>query len=248
MFGNLVQIELIRLFKSKALKISAAIGAFLLIFMMTIIDYLVYLGALFFINNGDMSAPMFEISSFMLFYSMITALIAPVTVIYTTCGYQKARLSVNIEGAIRSRLKLCLSDLTGIALFVLILNLLVIPGVGLLCLVYRNEMNPISLITDLNTIYVFMSAFLSNMYGCLIAYLVSKFTSNSVLSMSVTMLYSVVSYVVIILLAGFVSGKKGSGLLIPNNLQELLFYVAFMIPVVALSIALAVRYKKADRI
>ncbi len=248
MFGNLVQIELIRLFKSKALKISAAIGAFLLIFMMTMIDYLMYLGALFFINNGDMSAPMFEISSFMLFYSMITALIAPVTVIYTTCGYQKARLSVNIEGAIRSRLKLCLSDLTGIALFVLILNLLVIPGVGLLCLVYLNEMNPISLITDLNTIYVFMSAFLSNMYGCLIAYLVSKFTSNSVLSMSVTMLYSVVSYVVIILLAGFVSGKKGSGLLIPNNLQELLFYVAFMIPVVALSIALAVRYKKADRI
>ena len=66
--------------------------------------------------------------------------------------------------------------------------------------------------------------------------------------MSVTMLYSVVSYVVIILLAGFVSGKKGNGLLIPNNLQELLFYVAFMIPVVALSIALAVRYKKADRI
>ena len=248
MFGNLVQIELIRLFKSKALKISAAIGAFLLIFMMTMIDYLMYLGALFFINNGDMSAPKFEISSFMLFYSMITALIAPVTVIYTTCGYQKARLSVNIEGAIRSRLKLCLSDLTGIALFVLILNLLVIPGVGLLCLVYLNDMNPISLITDLNTIYVFMSAFLSNMYGCLIAYLVSKFTSNSVLSMSVTMLYSVVSYVVIILLAGFVSGKKGSGLLIPNNLQELLFYVAFMIPVVALSIALAVRYKKADRI
>lgn len=248
MFGNLVQIEFIRLLRCKALKISAAIGAFMIVFMMTIIDYAVYLGGLFFINNGDMSAPMFETSSFVVFYSMMTSLIAPVTVIYTTCGYQKARLAVNIECAIRSRLKLCLSEFTGIALFVLLLNLFVIPGVGFLCLSYRNEMNPIELITDLNLVYLFLSSSLSNLYGCLIAYLISKFTSNSVVAMAVSVLYSVFSYVGIILVAGFVEGNNGINLIIPNNLSELLFYVAFSIPVVVLTIALAVRYKKADRI
>ena len=249
MFGNLVQIEFIRLFKSKALKISAAIAVFLLFFVMTLIDYVQYFGGFeFVIQDSTMTAPMFEISVFVMIYSMLSSVVAPVTVIYTTCGYQKARLSVNIEGAVRNRLKLCLSELTGIALMVVILSLLVLPGIGFLCLSYHSEINPLDLIKELDLVYIFVSMVLSNLYGCLIAYLISKFTSNPMLAAAVSILYSVVSYVGIVYLAGFISGNKESGPFIPNDLREIFFCVVMSIPVIALSTALAVRYKKADRI
>ena len=248
MFGNLVQIELIRLFKSKALKISAAIGAFLIVFVMIVIDYALYLGALDFVDADEISEPLFEVSMFIMTYAMLSALVAPVTVIYTTCGYKKARLSVNIECAIRSRLKLCLSEVTGIGLFVLIINLLVIPAVLLIAVVNHAQVDPVKLVTDLNIIYVYTAIVLSDMYSCLIAYLISKFTSVSALAMAISLLYSLLSFAVIILLAGFVNGYKGSGLIIPDSIQDLIMYVLLAIPVVAMSTALAVRYRRTDRI
>ena len=248
MFGNLVQIELIRLIKSTALKISAAIAVFLIFFCMILVDYVQYLGGFAFINNDVLTPPMIEISVFTVIYFMAASVVAPVTVIFTTCSYQTSRLSVNIEGAVRNRLKLCLTELAGIALLDVILSLMMFPVIVIMCLSYRSELNPMDLLSELDIVYMFISMTLSNLYGCLIAYLISKFTSNPMLAMAVSILYSVVSYAGIIFLTGFVSGNGDNGIIIPDSLRDVFFYIVLSIPIIALSIALAVRYKKADRI
>lgn len=248
MFGNLVQIELIRLLKSRALKISAAIAVFMIIFVMTVADYIRYLGDAAFFNNIELTIPLFELVTYVGAYALASTIVASVTVIYTTSGYQKARLPVNIEGAIRNRLKLCLSELAGIALFDVLLSLLVLPGVGLMMLALRNDADPQALLSGLDLFYALGSMVLSQLYGCLVAYLISKFTSNPVLAGSVSVIYTVFTFLGLIFLTGIASVYSDDGPVVPEGIRDALFYTFLLLPIIALSTALAVRYKKADRI
>ena len=248
MFGNLVQIELIRLFRNKALKISSIVGAIMLLFFAVVEDFLISLGALNAEVLKDITPYTFKAILFIASFSSIMSIVVPVNVVYTTCDYQRSRLAVNIEGAIRSRFKLCMSEVIGIALFIVMLNLLLFPG---LLLLYISHPADIVFIinnnwSDILSMYAFSC--LNNIYICIIVYLISKFTSRAPLALALSLIVSIIG----VILTGIASimvnelvpvDKPGSSAIV-----DAIMYMLLSVPVVVLSIALAVRYRKADRI
>ena len=128
MFSNLVRIEVIRLFKSTILKISAAIAMFLLLFIMLVFDAVVELTGNIDISVEGIRDMSYRVLVFEGMFGSLVAVVLGLTVAFTTCNYHKYRLAINIEGAVRSRLKLYLAEICGIAIFVAAINLLIFPA------------------------------------------------------------------------------------------------------------------------
>ena len=89
---------------------------------------------------------------------------------------------------------------------------------------------------------------LNNIYICIIVYLISKFTSRAPLALALSLIVSIIG----VILTGIASimvnelvpvDKPGSSAIV-----DAIMYMLLSVPVVVLSIALAVRYRKADRI
>ena len=248
MFGNLVQIELIRLFRNKALKISSIVGAIMLFFFAVVEDFLISMGALNAEVLKDITPYTFKAILFIASFSSIMSIVVPVNVVYTTCDYQRSRLAVNIEGAIRSRFKLCMAEVTGIFLFIVILDLLVFPG---LFLIYITE--PSAIVSmwhndgyDLLEMYGVLM--LSVLYTSLVVYLISKFTSKAFYAIALSIIVSILGLVGTIFMTVLVSKAGKSGIVLSSNAVDVIMYMLLALPILVLSLALAVRYRRADRI
>ena len=248
MFGNLVQIELIRLFRNKALKISSIVGAIMLLFFAVVEDFLISLGALNAEVLKDITPYTFKAILFIASFSSIMSIVVPVNVVYTTCDYQRSRLAVNIEGAIRSRFKLCMAEVTGIFLFIVILDLLVFPG---LFLIYITE--PVTIVSiwhndgyDLLEMYGVLT--LSVLYTSLVVYLISKFTSKAFYAIALSIIVSILGLVGTIFMTILVGKAGKSGIVLSSNAVDVIMYMLLALPILVLSLALAVRYRRADRI
>ena len=248
MFGNLVQIELIRLFRNKALKISGIVGAIMLFFFAVVEDYLISLGALDAEVLNDITPYTFKAILFISSFSLILSLVVPVNVVYTTCDYQRSRLAVNIEGAIRSRFKLCMSEVTGIFLFIAILDLLVFPG---LFLIYITE--PVTIVSiwhndGYNLLETYEVLTLAVLYTSLVVYLISKFTSKAFYAIALSITVSILGMAGVIFMTVLVSKAGESGIVLSSNAVDIIMYMLLAVPILVLSLALAVRYRRADRI
>lgn len=248
MFGNLVQIELIRLFRNKALKISSIVGAIMLFFFAVVEDFLISMGALNAEVLKDITPYTFKAILFIASFSSIMSIVVPVNVVYTTCDYQRSRLAVNIEGAIRSRFKLCMAEVTGIFLFIVILDLLVFPG---LFLIYITE--PVTIVSiwhndgyDLLEMYGVLT--LSVLYTSLVVYLISKFTSKAFYAIALSIIVSILGLAGIIFMTILVGKAGNSGIVLSSNAVDVIMYMLLALPILVLSLALAVRYRRADRI
>lgn len=247
MFGNLVQIELIRLLKNKTLKVCAVVGVLIVIFFLMVTELLIISNALATPRLEGLTPAVFRGVMLTTSFMGVMLVVIPVTVVYTTCGYQKARLAVNIEGAVRSRLKLCLSEITGIALFIVMLNLLMFPGLVLLYLSHPSDIVFVANNNWSDILYMYVVSTVSNIYTSLVVYLISKFTSKAPLALALSFLVSAVGFVLTIAIA-LVAGSSSSSSIGPSELLDVIMYILLAVPVVVLSIALAVRYRKADRI
>lgn len=248
MFANLVQIELIRLFRNKALKIGCTVGALMLLFFVVIHDFLVTFGAL---NMGALqgfSESSFRSTMFVASFSSIMSLIIPVDVVYTTCEYQRSRLAVNIEGAVRNRLKLCLSEITGIFIFIVLLNTLVFPGLLLIFISKPSSLISISDPDGVDILIMILSLVLMQFYTTLIVYLISKFTSKALFALILSLIVSALSVAFIFVIMAFVSRSYANLTFMSVDILDMAIGVLLAVPVVVLIIALAVRYKRVDRI
>ena len=82
MFGNLVQIELIRLLKNKTLKICAPIGTIMVIFIIAVTEFLAAFGALETEQLRAITVAEFRGIMLTTTFSIVMSLVMPVTVVY----------------------------------------------------------------------------------------------------------------------------------------------------------------------
>lgn len=245
MFGNLVHIELIRLFRSRILKFSIPVGILILLMLTLFCEFAVQMNGI----EGVIPAPVFRISYYTVEYSFVMSMIAPVNVIVTTCGYNKYRLAVNIEGAVRNRLKLIISEITGIVIFVFAINLIVVPALFLVSLIDNTE---ISLISSGNGVVGLLETYLgislSVLFSCLIVYLVSKFTSHVYLASVLSLLLAAFGLGATVFIGNELEKNSSMLNIIDDSIGTILLAQFIIVPIVFLSILLAIKYRKADRI
>ena len=249
MFSNLVRIELIRLFHNKALRFCALGGILVIVIFLVFLEFMVDFGLVnaFEMRNLAVTETDFRYAMLMMSYSFFMTAALPVVVIFTTCEYQTYRLAVNIEGAVRSRLKLCLSEITGIFIFTALVNLLLFP-----CILLTLSDDPSGIIPFFidksNPLIVYGIITLSNFFSCLIVYLVSKFTSKVSLSFAISLLLGIVGIGSATFFAGFISGYTQRGGSLARYADDLSMIQFVAVPLLVLSVALAIKYRKGDRI
>ena len=246
MFGNLVLIEITRLYNSFILRISGMIAVFILLLMMLVGEVVVQAGGVQMIPI-DTTTGFFRIALFEVQFQGLTMMVAGLTVAHTTCSYYKNRLAVNIEGAVRSRLKLCLSEICGIAVFVIALNLLVFPGIAVILAGNTSEIaNLITNISNLKDAYIFSC--MASMFACLIVYMISKIIHNTPVAVILAMLIELLSLVLVIFMTGFIKGYEDAGGALAPGAEDVLCTSVFVLPLVVLGIVALVKEKKVDRI
>lgn len=245
MFGNLVQIELIRLLKSRTLKIGLIAGTFFIIVFSLLIEFLILLGALNTEPLSNISPGIFRNSLFSLCFDFAASAVACVTVVYTTCGYRKARLAVNIECAVRSRIKLYLSELSGIALFILCLHLLVFPVILVNNLVHPSD----ALFTGWDGyIYNYLLSSLNSFFICLVSYLLSKITDKALISLILVLISGIAGFAGLIVISGTLDGLASEAGVLPWHLADGIMTSYFALPVIILVVVLAIKNRRTDRI
>lgn len=116
MFSNLIRLNFIRLYKSRV----TSVCAYTALALMLLFAFMLF--ALFgevFKNrfNGGADLSHFWISLFYIMSSSIVSVVEIVIVGFATCDYYKFRQMINIEGACRSKIKFCLSEIVAILLF-----------------------------------------------------------------------------------------------------------------------------------
>ncbi len=116
MFSNLIRLNFIRLYKSRV----TSVCAYTALALMLLFAFMLF--ALFgevFKNrfNGGADLSHFWISLFYIMSSSIVSVAEIVIVGFATCDYYKFRQMINIEGACRSKIKFCLSEIVAILLF-----------------------------------------------------------------------------------------------------------------------------------
>ena len=249
MFGNLVQIELIRLFKSRILKISLLVGLVIMVFWSVIIEFLISMNAMEFIKIDEaIHMGSFRLIMFIMAFSFVASLVTPLTVILTTCGYYTHRLAVNIEGAVRNRLKLCFAEITGIAIFVLAIYILSIPGV-LICLPGLPAEDLHDFFSgDFSMIDILLIGVLGNCGSCVVAYLISKVFVKSFQSIAMSLLVGFLSLFMMTVGVGVVEMYRKSGGSFADAFDNLIMILFVVLPVVLLIIGTVTKFRKVDRI
>lgn len=118
MFINLVRLNLIRLFKSRATIISTVIFTSITVFYATIFYFLAAESFRHLVLGETDVSTAYIIGSMFLMFGVATVVpISSIIVVFAVCDYYKFRQMINIEGACRSTTKFCLSEVTAIGLF-----------------------------------------------------------------------------------------------------------------------------------
>ena len=248
MFGNLVQIELIRLTKSTILKISSAVAIFLLFFFLAVSDLLIRFGGLQLIPIENYSSASFKMAIIEVSFQGCVMLVSGLTVAFTTCSYHKYRLAVNIEGAVRSRVKLCLSELTGIAVFVGIVSLFVLPAAALALVGEPVDVIRVFVFDDVSVYYAYAFAFISGMFTSVTVYLLSKIVHNAPAAIALSLLILLAGLVLAIFSAGFIQGYKDAGGNLPSGIEDIIGTAGLLLPIVLLAVIAFLKNKRMDRV
>ena len=249
MFGNLVRIELIRLFKSRVFRYGLAIGILLMLADILIIDFTVSSGALTFLDNPQYGDALgFEVFMYLFASGIMVGIVAPVSVIVTTCGYYKHRLAVNIEGANRNRFKLWLSELTGIVIFVAALCIVLIPG--LILILIGNPSDIVKVITDreYDLANLTLAVFISTTIMSFFAYLIAKLFIKASVSLALSAVLEILLTVLTILSVGMVASYNQSGHALPGSLEKVFPYIFVIVPFAVVGVLVLIRHRKMDRI
>ncbi len=247
MFGNLVRIELIRLTRSRVLKASCLAGVLILSVILSI-GYILMTSGSMYMDDG-ISPAVLNASVFTVSFTAAVSFVITVTVIYTTCDYRKFRLPVNIEGAVRNRFKLCLSELTGIAVFTALIDLLIIPGIFMSGIGNMPELMSVIRNGDIVPLRVYEGVVSLNMFSCLIVYLISKFTPKAYVSAIFSLLAGITGVVAAFVMKGFAAGyESASGGSLPRGLNDIILVFILIVPVAALITALGIRAGRTDRV
>ncbi len=248
MFGNLVRIEVIRLYKNIILKISAAVAVFLMLISLMVSDVILQNGGLRFLGEEYITPVYFRVFSFEVMFESLVMIVAGLTVAFTTCDYYKYRLSVNIEGAIRSRVKLFLSEMCGIAVFTAVINLMVFPGLAVILAGHPAEIISVfaSDYDEILTVYFF--SFASCLFVSIIVYLLSKITHKAPVAVLLSILVEIAAVVLLVFTAGFISGSRQEGVVDGGPVEDVLLGSVVLIPVIVLSVIALVNNSKEDRV
>lgn len=248
MFGNLVLIEVIRLYKNIILKISAAVAALLMLISLMVSDVVLQNDGLTFFRTGEITPLYFRVFTFEAMFESLVMIVAGLTVAFTTCDYYKYRLSVNIEGAVRSRVKLFLSEMCGITVFVAAINLLVFPGLAVILAGHPAEI--ISVFTtdyeEILTVYFF--SFCSCLFVSLVIYLLSKITHKAPVAVLLSILVEIAAVVLLVFTAGFISGSPEGVGFAGGLFEEFFVGIVFLVPLIILSVIVLVNNSKEDRV
>ena len=251
MFSNLVQIELIRLFKSRILKITALTGLVVWAFWCVVIEFLISLDVTssFTVSvEGNMPVGAFRLITYIMAFSFVLSVITPLTVIITTCGYYSHRLAVNIEGAVRNRLKLCLAELTGIGIFILALYLLVIPIILALLPGVPADVIHDFFSGDFQIAHVILLGYLGNFGSCAVVYLISKVFVKALQSLAMSILVGFLSFFMLTVGIGLIGIYSNSAGVLADPIEYLAIVLFVVLPVVLLIIGTVAKFKKEDRI
>ena len=248
MFGNLVLIEIIRLYKSVILRISGLIAIFLLFLMTLIGELVVQMGGVEMMPYEDATPIGFKVVMFDVVFQGLAMVVAGMTVAFTTCSYYKNRLAVNIEGAVRSHLKLCLAEICGIIVFVMALNLLVFPGVAVIlagnpsdiALLFANNLG------ELKDIYLFSC--MASLFGSMTVYVLSKIIHNAPVAVILSMFVELLAMILVFFMTGFIKGYEDAGGTLVLGIEDMLCTLVMILPMTVLGIIAFIRNKKADRI
>ena len=190
----------------------------------------------------------FRLIMFIMAFSFVASLVTPLTVILTTCGYYTHRLAVNIEGAVRNRLKLCFAEITGIAIFVLAIYILSIPGV-LICLPGLPAEDLHDFFSgDFSMIDILLIGVLGNCGSCVVAYLISKVFVKSFQSIAMSLLVGFLSLFMMTVGVGVVEMYRKSGGSFADAFDNLIMILFVVLPVVLLIIGTVTKFRKVDRI
>lgn len=250
MFGNLVRIELIRLFRSRILKYSLSAGLFLMLADYMIIEYAISLGGLTFLDDPEYGTTLaFKVFTYLFIAGFMIGVVSPLTVIVTTCGYYKHRLAINIEGANRNRLKLWASELAGIAVFVVALCITIFPGL-ILCVLLEKPSDIVALFTDKDIAFWELSlvVVLSTIALSYMAYMMAKLFLKASMAVALSVIFEVVMTMVMTFGIGIISKYRNTGHVIPQFVETGLIVTSFVLPIVVLIILILVKYRKLDRI
>ncbi len=248
MFSNLVRIEVIRLFKSTILKISAAIAMFLLLFIMLVFDAMVELTGNIDISVEGIRDMSYRVLVFEGMFGSLVAVVLGLTVAFTTCNYHKYRLAINIEGAVRSRLKLCLAEICGIAIFVAAINLLIFPALAIV-LAGHPESIVMTFFSGNNEVYViYVSSFAACMFTSLTTYLLSQIIHKVPFAVALSILMSILGMFLSVYSSGFAHGYYDTCGKFAGLIEDIGGFAGLLLPIIIISVIAAVRNRKADRI
>ncbi len=254
MFVNLVHIELIRLIRNRSLKFSIPTSLFMLICCVGVAEFgfdrMVAVRLEF--DNTIYGAEVMA-SLILGFYEIGALLVAAVSTIFATCDYSKYRLAINIEGVERNRLKLYLSEISGILIFVLISCLIGIPVAVIGSLfggqgsVLASEGRSELLMGYLSVALTF--AILSGIV-CVTGYLFSRLFKSKAVSFTFVGVDVFVFLILVAVAVGFVQGVNEASNSAVNieDIVGITLLVFSLIPLVASGIVLAIKERKSDRI
>lgn len=254
MFLSLVYIELIRLSKNRSLKFGIPASIFLIVCLSFVsmfgLDRMDTLNVIDIdINN---SAKVLS-SMFFCFYEMAAILITAVSTVFTTCDYYKYRLAINIEGVERNRFKLCLSELTGIALFIAIICGCGVPFAMLSFLIQvDSSVISLSVLSEvlLDYLYVATFFFVLSLLISVSEYFIAKITKSKGATFASIGALILVYVILIGFCLGFVQGLDSGSDSFSNmsNLIICVLVVFAFIPMVTFAIVLAIKDRKSDRL
>ena len=86
------------------------------------------------------------------------------------------------------------------------------------------------------------------LYTSLVVYLISKFTSKAFYAIALSIVVSLLGMVGTIFMTVLVDKAGESGIVLSSNAVDIIMYMLLAVPILVLSLALAVRYRRADRI
>lgn len=208
MFSDLVHIELIRLIRTRFFL--AGIFALLAALFFMNITYPASVSDAFLRRDlvetdASDTGVKIQVTMYMINSGMIT-LFATVNVTFATCDYYKYREFINIRGSIRSRAKLCLSEISGILIQCLVLSL-----IPVLMSVFSRAYDELSLITayPFATVILYLSYSWTLFNSCLVMYAVSKLLRRKSFALPAEPVIFFCITMVTGYLSGFLAGRYG---------------------------------------
>ena len=223
MFLNLVRGSLIRLAKNRALP-SSVLGALVIsiIFIATLRG-----GAVFTYVDDELIGTILAPNAMVMFNilgSLISGVVSLISTAFFVSDYYRYRLAINIEGSVRSRVKLTLSEITALFIWMLLWTLMVATlGIGLIVLVYGASVVQCSFIRLLILAVIrSMQVFLTCMEVLVIAKIVRRATITLAVFVAYSVVYMIIDSIVVAVLDENI-GLTVSALILPGSYLSMVY-------------------------